>query len=55
MDVLLGNLPTIFALIITGISAGLLTGLLGVGGALLLFRYYIFCFKVLVFQRKAPC
>jgi hypothetical protein len=55
MDVLLGNLLTIFTLIITGISARLLSDLLGVGGALLLFWYNIFCFKALEFQRKVPC
>jgi uncharacterized membrane protein YfcA len=55
MVVLLGNLPTIFALIVSGIFAGLLAGLLGVGGGISLFRYYISYFKALVFQRKVLC
>lgn len=37
MDVeVLGHLPTIFALITTGILAGLLVGLLGVGGGIVI-------------------
>ena len=45
MDVLLGNLPTIFALITTGIFAGLLAGLLGVGGGIVIVPVLFFLFQ----------
>jgi uncharacterized membrane protein YfcA len=48
MDVVLGNLPTIFtlfALIATGIFAGLLAGLLGVGGGIVIVPVLFFLFQ----------
>lgn len=45
MDVVLGNLPTIFALITTGIFAGLLAGLLGVGGGVVIVPVLYFLFQ----------
>ncbi|MFT6990524.1 MAG: putative membrane protein YfcA [Paraglaciecola sp.] len=45
MDVVLSNLPTIFALITTGIFAGLLAGLLGVGGGIVIVPVLFFLFQ----------
>jgi uncharacterized membrane protein YfcA len=45
MDVLLGNLPTIFALVTTGVFAGLLAGLLGVGGGIVIVPVLFFLFQ----------
>ncbi len=45
MDVVLGNLPTIFALIATGVFAGLLAGLLGVGGGIVIVPVLYFLFQ----------
>ena len=45
MDVVLGYLPTIFALIATGIFAGLLAGLLGVGGGIVIVPVLFFLFQ----------
>lgn len=45
MDVVLNNLPTIFALITTGIFAGLLAGLLGVGGGIVIVPVLYFLFQ----------
>jgi uncharacterized membrane protein YfcA len=45
MDVLLGNLPSIFALIATGIFAGLLAGLFGVGGGIVIVPVLFFLFQ----------
>jgi uncharacterized membrane protein YfcA len=45
MDFLLGNLPTIFGLITTGIFAGLLAGLLGVGGGIVIVPVLFFLFQ----------
>lgn len=47
MDVLLGNLPTIFALMATGIFAGLLAGLFGVGGGIVIVPVLYFLFQSL--------
>jgi uncharacterized membrane protein YfcA len=55
MDVVLANLPTILALITTGIFAGLLAGLLGVGGGIVIVPALFFCFKALTYPQKAPC
>jgi uncharacterized membrane protein YfcA len=45
MDVLLSNLPTLFALITTGVFAGLLAGLLGVGGGIVIVPVLYFLFQ----------
>jgi uncharacterized membrane protein YfcA len=45
MDVVLANLPTILALITTGIFAGLLAGLLGVGGGIVIVPALFFLFQ----------
>jgi uncharacterized membrane protein YfcA len=45
MDVVLGNLPTIIALITTGIIAGFLAGLLGVGGGVVIVPVLYFLFQ----------
>lgn len=45
MDVVLGNLSTIFSLIATGIFAGLLAGLLGVGGGIVIVPVLFFLFQ----------
>ena len=45
MDVVLANLPTILALITTGIFAGLLAGLLGVGGGIVIVPVLFFLFQ----------
>jgi uncharacterized membrane protein YfcA len=45
MDVVLGNLPTILALISTGIFAGLLAGLLGVGGGIVIVPVLFYLFQ----------
>jgi uncharacterized membrane protein YfcA len=45
MDLLLDNLPTLFALIGTGIVAGLLAGLLGVGGGIVIVPILYFLFQ----------
>jgi uncharacterized membrane protein YfcA len=45
MDVVLVNLPTIFALITTGTIAGLLAGLLGVGGGIVIVPVLFFLFQ----------
>jgi uncharacterized membrane protein YfcA len=45
MDLLLTNLPTIAALIATGVVAGLLAGLLGVGGGIVIVPILYFLFQ----------
>lgn len=45
MDLLLNNLPTLAALIGTGIVAGLLAGLLGVGGGIVIVPILYFLFQ----------
>ena len=45
MDAVLDNLPTIFALIATGIFAGLLAGMLGVGGGIVIVPVLFFLFQ----------
>ena len=45
MEVVLSNLPTISALIVTGIFAGLLAGLLGVGGGIVIVPVLFFLFQ----------
>jgi uncharacterized membrane protein YfcA len=45
MELLLNNLPTLFALIGTGIVAGLLAGLLGVGGGIVIVPILYFLFQ----------
>lgn len=45
MDLLLENLPTLAALIATGIFAGLLAGLLGVGGGIVIVPVLFFLFQ----------
>ncbi|MGK0268272.1 MAG: putative membrane protein YfcA [Paraglaciecola sp.] len=45
MDVVVGNLPTILALITTGVVAGLLAGLLGVGGGIVIVPVLYFLFQ----------
>lgn len=45
MEVVLGNLPTIFALIVTGTFAGLIAGLLGVGGGIVIVPVLYFLFQ----------
>lgn len=45
MDVVLSNLPTILALITTGIFAGLLAGLFGVGGGIVIVPVLFFLFQ----------
>lgn len=45
MELLLSNLPTLFALIGTGIVAGLLAGLLGVGGGIVIVPILYFLFQ----------
>lgn len=45
MELLLSNLPTIAALIATGIVAGLLAGLLGVGGGIVIVPILYFLFQ----------
>lgn len=45
MDVVLNNLPTILGLITTGMFAGLLAGLLGVGGGIVIVPVLFFLFQ----------
>lgn len=45
MDVVLSNLPTVLALITTGVFAGLLAGLLGVGGGIVIVPVLFFLFQ----------
>ncbi|GBL05230.1 sulfite exporter TauE/SafE family protein [Glaciecola sp. KUL10] len=45
MDLILTNLPTIAALIATGVVAGLLAGLLGVGGGIVIVPILYFLFQ----------
>ncbi|WP_339719992.1 sulfite exporter TauE/SafE family protein [uncultured Paraglaciecola sp.] len=45
MDVVLGNLPTILALVATVFFAGLLAGLLGVGGGIIIVPVLFFVFQ----------
>jgi uncharacterized membrane protein YfcA len=45
MEVVLSNLPTILALITTGIFAGLLAGLFGVGGGIVIVPVLFFLFQ----------
>ena len=45
MDVVLNNLPTILALLATGVFAGLLAGLLGVGGGIVIVPVLFFLFQ----------
>ena len=45
MDVVLGTLPTVFALLITGVFAGLLAGLFGVGGGIVIVPVLFFVFQ----------
>lgn len=45
MQILLDNLPTIFALMTTGVFAGLLAGLLGVGGGIVIVPVLYFLFQ----------
>lgn len=45
MDIVLNNLPTVLALITTGIFAGLLAGLLGVGGGIVIVPVLYFLFQ----------
>ena len=45
MDFILQNLPTIFALMATGVFAGLLAGLLGVGGGIVIVPVLYFLFQ----------
>ena len=45
MDVVIGNMPTILGLIATGIIAGLLAGLLGVGGGIVIVPVLFFLFQ----------
>ena len=41
------NMSTLLALIATGIFAGILAGLLGVGGGIVIVPVLFFCFRVL--------
>ncbi len=45
MDLLINNLPTLIALIATGMVAGLLAGLLGVGGGIVIVPILYFLFQ----------
>lgn len=45
MDLLINNLPTLFALIATGVIAGILAGLLGVGGGIVIVPILYFLFQ----------
>jgi uncharacterized membrane protein YfcA len=45
MDVIVNNLPTLAALITTGVFAGLLAGLLGVGGGIVIVPVLYFLFQ----------
>jgi uncharacterized membrane protein YfcA len=45
MDIVLNNLPTVLALITTGMFAGLLAGLLGVGGGIVIVPVLYFLFQ----------
>ncbi|MBL4631491.1 MAG: sulfite exporter TauE/SafE family protein [Paraglaciecola sp.] len=45
MDVVLSNLPAIMALIVTGVFAGLLAGLFGVGGGIVVVPVLYFLFQ----------
>jgi len=45
MQILLDNLPTIFALMTTGVFAGILAGLLGVGGGIVIVPVLYFLFQ----------
>lgn len=45
MDFLTNNIPTILALIVTGIFAGILAGLLGVGGGIVIVPVLFFIFQ----------
>lgn len=47
MDLIFSNTPTIFALIGTGVVAGLLAGLLGVGGGIVIVPVLFFLFQML--------
>ncbi|MEE1674052.1 sulfite exporter TauE/SafE family protein [Agarivorans aestuarii] len=45
MDFLAGNLPTVLALVATGVFAGFLAGLLGVGGGIVIVPVLFFLFQ----------
>lgn len=47
MDVIIDNLPTIFAMMGTGVVAGILAGLLGVGGGIVIVPVLYFLFQAL--------
>lgn len=47
MDLLLANIPTFIALVGTGVVAGLLAGLLGVGGGIVIVPVLFFLFQML--------